>query len=188
MKKEIIDIWKKFGDNKIFFDILGIPEEFVNDYVEFNKIPKNIKNMIRYPYSLLRHNEIILLISRTSCVIEGLGKNLKKPDKEVTKLFNSMFEKFLKDSWEPLIHRSVQKDMVSKNSGKLCPECGSKKQAKKINDIKIIKNEILRVVESISEKEIIKMEPEYDPEWKCVECGHEWRGAKFTYFLDSDQI
>ena len=187
--KEIIDIWKKFGDNEIISDIIGIPEEFVNDYVEFNKIPKNIKNMIGHPYSLLRYNELIRLISRTTMFFEkGIQKKLKKSDKDTTKLFNSIFKQFLENSSEPLIHRSAQKIMVSKNNGKLCPECNSKKQAEKINVIELIQDAVLKAAELISKKIYVESEPEYDPVWKCVDCGYEWRGALITVFLDSDQI
>lgn len=78
--------------------------------------------------------------------------------------------------------------MVSQNNGKLCPKCDSKKQAKKINDIEIITDEILKLAISQTKKNNTELEPEYDSEWKCVDCGHEWMGAKVTFFLDSDEI
>lgn len=188
-KKKVIDIWKKLGDNKIISDVMYIPEEFVSDFIEFNKIPKNIKTHISFPYSLLRHSELMRLISKAVWLVQdGMQKNLKKPDNETIKLFNSSFEQFLKDSFEPLIHRSAHNRLVSWNNGKSCPECDSKKQAEKINDIEIIKNEVLKLAESLSKKNNVKLKPEYDPEWKCVDCDHEWRGANVTCFLDSDTI
>ena len=184
-KKEIINTWKKFGDDKIISANLGIPEDFVSDYIEFNKIPKNIKNMIHHPYSLLRSSEIIQLIFRTMRIMgDGIQK---KSDEDTVKLFNSLFKQFLQDSFEPLIHRSVQKRMVSENNGKSCPECDSKKQAEKINEIEL-EQPVSELIDSLSEKNDIELKTKYDPEWKCVDCGNEWRGHLITTFLDSDTI
>ena len=188
-KEESIGIWKKIGDSEIIRNRLNIPKEFVNDFIEFNKIPKNIKNSIFHPYSLLRHNEIIRLISRAD-TMSGMivsnkeEKNLKNQDYEIRKIFNSIFDQLLEKSFVPLCHRSVQQTISSKNSGKLCPECNSKKQAEKNNDAEIIE------VAGLSDTQIskIKSYSENNLKWKCVDCGHEWCGALGIPFLDSDQI
>jgi hypothetical protein len=193
-KEESIGIWKKIGDSKIIRNRLNIPEEFVNDFIEFNKIPKNIKNSIPHPYSLLRHNEIIRLISRAA-TMSGMivnnkeGKNLRNNDCETLKFFNSIFDQSLEQSFEPLCHRSVQQKISSTNSGKLCPKCQSKKQAEKINEIKQIDIKTLKDLE-LSHSQISKFKSysENNPEWKCVDCGHEWSGALGICFPDSDQI
>ena len=93
-----------------------------------------------YPYSLLRYSELIGLIER-SALLSGISDNSVK---ENITSFNEIFAKLLSNAFTPLIHRSVQREMISQDNGKLCPVCNSKTIPEQINEIKIIDDLILK--------------------------------------------
>jgi hypothetical protein len=81
-------------------------------------------------------------------------------------------------------HKDAHNTLIANNLGKLCPKCNIKFQANKIKDVPIESDNsaIDKIISELTANKVQKHN--FDPVWKCVDCGHEWQGSYTTELLD----